>query len=405
MCVAGWVICAGQLAAQEAPPPRPRPPAPDEVFTPEEAPPPNGYPMAPQGGVTPTTIVPNSGYSGGDSQWDHQKYVGESPTYQEPEGCVGGGCRDSAFTPLALTSQGVALLSRGQPRSRDITTDVFLTPSYIKYDAIRDKLITQAFSASDLRFQMAPGYDALVERYLGRDANNYDWYVQGGFRGLNDWVATATVTAHTIDPITLLPSHTREINAHYGSDFNSAEINAVLRPHPRSDRIVLYPNGEWHRESQPGTYWSFLAGVRYVNIDEAMTLLGYTDGHLSHKYFAHSHNELFGLNFGTEVTFRKQGWDLGLHFKASPMINTAIADRNDEGTANRFVGTNVAAILEVGVLSTYRLSEALAVRAGYDIFWLTGGAFAPLQRPSADQVDASGTVFFQGLILGMEYRR
>jgi len=352
------------------------------------------------------TIVPNSGYAGGDSQWDRVNYIGEAPTYQEPEGCIGAGCRDSSFTPLASTTQGVALMHRGQPRSGDLSMDVFSTPTFIGYDAKRDVLIKRVFSASDVRFQMAPGYDEVVERYLGRDANNYDWYLQGGFRGFNDWVASATATATTIDPITLLPTGTREIDAHYGSEFNSAEFNVVLRPHPRSDRIVLYPNGEWHRECQPGTYWSFLAGVRYFNIDECFALRG-TEGGLSPTYYsAHTDNDLIGLNLGTEVTWRDRGWELGFHFKVSPMINTAVAESRYNGDPQpRFVDTNVAAILELGVLSTYRLSEAWAVRAGYDISWLTGAAFAPLQRPSANEVDASGTVFFQGLTLGMEYRR
>ena len=412
MCVAVWTICAGPLAAQDAPPPRPRTPGPEEVFRPEEAPPPNGYLSAPQEGVIPGTIIPNSGYSGGDSQWDRQKYIGESPTYQEPEGCIGGGCRDSGFTPLASTTQGVALMHRGQPRSGDLTTDVFSSATFTKVDPIRGVVTNkQVFSASDLRFQLAPGYDEVVERYLGRDANNYDWYLQGGFRGFNDWVATATATATAIlfDPITLLPTGTtemREITAHYGSEFNSAEFNVVLRPHPRSDRIVLYPNGEWHRECQPGTYWSFLAGVRYFNIDECFALWGTEGGLPVGPHTARTHNDLIGLNFGTEVTWRDRGWELGFHFKVSPMINTAVAESRINGFPQpRLVGTNVAAILELGVLSTYRLSEAWAVRAGYDISWLTGAAFAPLQRPAANQVDASGTVFVQGLILGMEYRR
>jgi hypothetical protein len=404
--VAVWMVCAGPLAAQEAPLPRPGVPGPEDVFRPEGPPSSDGYLSPPPNGGTAGTIVPNSGYAGGDSQWDRVNYIREAPTYEEPQGCIGGGCRDSDFTPLASTTQGVALMHRGQPRSHDLSNIVFGTPTFIRYDATRDVLVKQVFSASDLRFQMAPGYDEVVERYLGRDANNYDWYLQGGFRGFNDWVATATATAITIDPITHLPTGTRQIDAHYGSEFNSAEINMVLRPHPRSDRIVLYPNGEWHREVQPATYWSFLAGVRYFNVDECIALMGTEGGVEVGTYAARTQNDLIGLNFGTDVTWRDRGWDVGFHFKVSPMLNTAVADTRVNGVPRwRYVDTNLAAILEVGVLTTYRLSEAWAVRAGYDISWLTGGAFAPLQRPLAKEVDSSGTVFFQGLTIGMEYRQ
>jgi len=52
-----------------------------------------------------------------------------------------------------------------------------------------------------------------------------------------------------------------------------------------------------------------------------------------------------------------------------------------------------------------RVTDGLAIRGGYDIAWLAGPAFAPAQRPSTDRVIAAGTVFFQGLAIGLEYRR
>ena len=434
----------------------------------------------------PRTVVPNSGYAGGDSQWDHQTLIRESPTYQEPEGCIGGGCRDSTFTALASTTQGVALMSRGQARGV-LSTDLFPVLNQLSGlpvigpDGLPELRRRPAFSASDLQFQMAPGYDEIVERYLGRDVNNYDWYVQGAFRGLNDWVCRATIDSGervtNVTQVDLIPPNGATITQithgglnsffggvnsepasrppltdvtlpppfvgldwadrhtfHYDSEFNSAELNVVLRPHPRSDRIVLYPNGEWHREVQPGAYWSFLAGFRYFNVDENFTFRGAgsyekdviteiggvetgrvsTSGLLSGTYFAHTHNELFGLQLGSELTLRNKGWEVGFHFKVSPMLNTAVADAvvdttdpifGNQHAAYHFVHTRVAAILDLGVLTTYRLSEAWAIRAGYDISWLTGVAFAPTQNPLTNQVIEHSTVFVQGLILGMEYRR
>jgi hypothetical protein len=336
-------------------------------------------------------------------------------------------------------------LNRGRARTNALSTDWFSNgraPDFIpgRYTV---------FSGTNLPFQIAPGYDAVVERYLGRDANNYDWSIQGGFRGFNNWVASGTVdsTSQVTDIVGASTVTHGGLNSFFGgefvgldwadrqtaryvSEFDSAELNMVLRPHPRSDRIVLYPNGQWVRESQPGFYWSFLAGVRYFNVDEEFTFRGagsYTQrdlggavigqGLLSGTYFAHTSNGLVGLNFGTEAAFRGKGWELGFHFKASPMINTAVAASHvdtsdpivggsgDQHASYRFAHTNAAAILELGVLGTYRLSDHWALRGGYDMDWLTGAAFAPAQRPSANQVKATGTVFFQGLGLGMEYRR
>lgn len=378
-------------------------------------------------------VVPNSGYSGAESQWDQMHYLGEAPTYQDPAGCIGGGCRDSDFTPLASTSQGVALMNRNRAHSGTLSTDVL---SGLGRQAV--------FSSADLPFQIVAAYDEVVEAYLGRDANNYDWVVQGGFRGLGDWVSSGIVdSASRVTEVTSKGTITHgglnsffdgdfigldwadRQTARYGSEFDSAELCLVLRPHPRCDRVVLYPNGQWQRERQPGALWSFLGGVRYFHVDEGFTFRGagtysrddggtITEGLLSGTYFAHTNNQMVGLLLGTELTYRERGWELGGHFKASPVINTVSTDSRidttdpifgDQHASFRYSSTRVAAILELGFLGTYRLNHRLAIRGGYDIAWLTGVAFAPVQRPSANEVIATGTVFFQGLTLGMEYRR
>lgn len=430
LCLAVWVICAGQLAGQDAPLP-PNAASEEDIAKPTEVPPSPRLSGPPENAM-PVSIVPNSGYTGGENQWDRMNYIGESPMHDDPAGCVGQGCLDSEFTPFGSTWQGVALLNRGRAHSV-LSTDVL--PVLGRH---------QVFTSADLPFQVAPGYDEGVEGYLGRDANNYDWFVQGGFRGFNDWVASGSVDAVSriieVTPAGIIEHGglnsffngqfigldwaNRHI-ARYNSQFNSGELNLVLRPHARADRIVLYPNGQWSRECQPGAYWSFLAGVRYFDDDEAFTMRGagfftqnnggvITQGLLSGTYFATTHNEMFGLNFGTELTFRQKGWDLGFRFKAAPMFNTAIAasrvDTSDPIFGNqhvsfRFVDTKVAALLELGAVGTYRLNDRWAARCGYDVAWLTGLALAPVQRPAANQVIATGTVFFQGLILGIEYRR
>jgi len=389
--------------------------------------------VEPTGAATPIADIPNSGYAGGGAQWDRRNYIGEAPTYQEPDPCIGGGCLDSDFTPLASTAQGVCILNRNRTRTGVLSTD--LIPNIGRLPA---------FSGAHLPFQVAPGYDEVVEGYLGRDPNNYDWSVQGGFRGFNSWVASGAVDSTSrVTEVTPQGTITHgglnsffnaqfigldwadRQTARYDSQFNSAEINVVLRPHSRSDRIVLYPNGQWRRECQPGATWSFLGGLRYFDVDEEFTFRGAgfytqtlggatTEGLLSGTYFARTNNEMIGLQLGTEMGLREQGWELVFHFKAAPMINTAVAESQvatsdpifgDQRASFRFVGTNVAALLEVGALGTYRLNDALALQCGYDVSWLTGAAFAPGQRPAAGEVMPTGTVFFQGLVLRVEYRR
>jgi len=413
-------------------PPVPPAPATKQPAQPEATPPPAPYLARPADGGLPIDPVPNSGYSGGDSQWDQLNYIDDSPISDEPSRCIGD-CRDSDFTPFVLTSQGVCILNRGRARGSALSTDL-----------LSDGKRHGVFSGRSLAFQVAPGYDEIVEGYLGRDANNCDWSIQGGFRGFNDWVTTGWVDAgYTITEATSAGTITHgSLNsffagqfigldwvdhqaARYNTGFDTAEINVVLRPHPRSDRLVLYPNGRWYRQPETGTYWSVLAGVRYLRIDEGFTFQGsgaytqnqggvITQGTVSGRYFAHTRNPMIGLQLGTEVGFRERGWELGLHFKASPLINSALAESRvnttdpifgDQAASYRFVATNVAAYLELGFLGIYRLNEAWAVRGGYDISWLSGVALAPVQRPMANDLDATSTLFLQGLTLAVEYRR
>ena len=362
----------------------------------------------------------NSGFAGGESQWnDSSRAAAPERTNLEDSGvdCV----------PLWTTTQGVNILNRSAARGLTLSTDISPTGR------------RGVLSGRDLGFGVAAGYDAVLERRLGRDSNNVDWYLQGGFWGLNDWVGTTNLTsAGRVTQDTAFGTITHggldsllggffpgldwadSQAARYNSRFYSGEINVVLRPRVGNDRVVLYPNGQWVRECQPGQYWSFLAGVRYFNDRELFELdsLGHFTGDVTGVakgvLFTRASNNMVGLQFGTDVTFRQRSWDWGLLFKAAPLINTMSAWTSVD-TENPILGaqsrlfdthhkTGVSALLDVGVHGSYHITPTLALNAGYDVVWVTSVAQAPVQNPLANEINDHGLLFFQGLRGGLEWR-
>ena len=62
---------------------------------------------------------------------------------------------------------------------------------------------------------------------------------------------------------------------------------------------------------------------------------------------------------------------------------------------------------EVGFSVTYKFRPNLIGRASYDFIWIGGVALAPMQyqfvTDPKPQIDSGGTLFLNGLSLGLEY--
>ena len=122
---------------------------------------------------------------------------------------------------------------------------------------------------------------------------------------------------------------------------------------------------------------------------------------------------MVGIQFGGDVTFRRCWWNWGIHTKFSPMINIA-RQSTSVNTEDAYYGnqevhwqdskSDVAMLINLGVIGEYKLRPNVAVRAGYEINWLVGGALAPCQAGSANVLN-DATLFFHGLTLGAEITR
>jgi hypothetical protein len=209
----------------------------------------------------------------------------------------------------------------------------------------------------------------------------------------------------------------------YRSTMNNFEIDGRFSPRGREDQLVMQPNGRWRRECQQGTYMSYLYGIRYMQIDERFNLHSVsqiTNGGVTTNglgdYDILTHNDMLGIQIGADMTFRKCRWAWGVRSKLGTYINFANQGSSISAGATNLPNVSIssagtkhdaALIGEVGFEASYKFRPNLVGRAGWDFMWITGVALAPdqLQFTSSptNTVNVNGTIFSQGLTLGLEW--
>jgi hypothetical protein len=308
------------------------------------------------------------------------------------------------------------MLSHSKPRGLPITL-VFNGVSFI-----------QIMNTRSAGFDAAPGYNATIGRYLGRDTDNRDQFLEFTFWGLNTWRESEGVRGATPNALfTEFPLDVGGFNRaddhwiSHESEMNNYELNIRLRPRSRGDRLVLHPNGRWRRECQPGDYMSYLFGLRLLSVDETFRFQSRGVVNLlpvSGDYVVFAHNDLCGLQIGADYIHRACKWSWGVRTKVGPYVNFndqfsrvvtyAASDplATVEIDARRRAEKNTVALVgEVGFVGEYRIRPNMIVHAAYDFMWITGLALAPEQlvfevNPPAS-INTNGLIYSHGLTLGM----
>ena len=330
---------------------------------------------------------------------------------------------------------------------------------------------------------VAAGYDMTIGHYFCRDKNNNDHFVEFTFWGLNSWSKEKTVGGYVvpvydqsatytqaqsiqINLAELVPTSTGELQGslrtnfpiagstefpgatdqqktlslafnygtgqtfEYRSTMNNFELNGRFSPRGEPDRLVLHSDGHWRRECQPGTYISYLYGLRFMQIDETFTFHSTGVGPFGNdssqpvqdaagEYDVVTHNSLLGLQVGAEMMFRKCRWAWGVQAKAGPYVNfcnqsstidAAVLDGTARPAYHQYLSASAypaALIGEAGFQATYKFKPNLTGRASYDVMWVSGVALAPEQLQfianPTNHVGPSGTIFSQGVSLGLEW--
>ena len=149
----------------------------------------------------------------------------------------------------------------------------------------------------------------------------------------------------------------------------------------------------------------------------------YARSQFTDTYGSQTFNDLYGWQVGADSILWGLGGPLrieglgkaGLYYNQSAQRSTTEVGATLPPTSLS-VATDVARtafVGELGVIGVADITRWLSVRAGYTIFWLGGLATAPNQldaqilcpgQPILGATDTGGSVFVQGLTLGLEGR-
>ncbi len=348
------------------------------------------------------------------------------------EHCGGG----DSTPPLWSFNQGVRVLNRSKPR--DIITSQAVSSNLTWLEPV--------MATRSIDYGVAPGYVLTISRYLGRDKENRDDFLEFTYWGMNQWDITheargdprsfgQVVFGALFSPFDLSIGGFNRANFHeleYISEIHNFEWNVRLRPRGRPDRLVLHPDGRWHRECQPGQYLSYSVGIRYMLLNESFYfrsrgLLDVYDaqGQLvssretSGDYSIFAHNNLLGLNFGADWTMRRCRTHWGVAGKVGPYANFTERSLHvvTNGAGDPFATTeldinlhrraNVVSLIgELSLFGSYRFKPNVIGYLSYDMMWVTGLALAPEQlnfhTNPANQITTNGFLFFQGMSFKLE---
>jgi hypothetical protein len=366
--------------------------------------------------------------------------------------CGGGYCQP----PLWYTDQEARIIMRTRPRRVTVNTVTQVVTSPLTGQQTLANV--DVLNTRSVNYDIAPGYYATVGRYLGRDSQGRDDFLEFNYWGMNTWVASnffngtrfnpnIASTGPAINPLGSGGS-VGDVNSPFpqevvgfnrantatikvNSEFHNFELDFRMRPRGETDQLVLQPNGRWRRECRPGTYMSYLAGLRYMTIGDGFLwhtsgrVIDTTTGHTpniftSGNYNVQTENDLLGLQIGADMIFRRCKWNWGVHAKLGPYVNFArcLQEINNSGAGDPFgfVFFNdrfnahrqkVALIGEVGFEANYKFTPTLTGRVAYDFMWINGLALAPEQlqfttSPEAT-INTNGGIFSQGLTLGLDW--
>ncbi|MGD9632212.1 MAG: BBP7 family outer membrane beta-barrel protein [Pirellulales bacterium] len=272
-----------------------------------------------------------------------------------------------------------------------------------------------------------PGGDAGVRgtlgRFLFRDNHNRDHTMEFTAWSAGNWVADQKVTSAAPNGLFVsfaLVGENDFFNGSslqhmiYDSQLNSFEMNYRLKKRLGRDQMVMDPNGNWRRESSNGFNRNYLAGFRYLKIDETLTwtaediLVNGANG----KYVIDTKNDLFGFQMGEGIDYESGRWSAGVSAKMGLFWNNADAHQQLLLTANPeddFDRKNAEAELsflgEAELIARWHITPNASLRVGAEFLVLDSLALAPRQISlvgGTNDVETGGNPWYIGGFLGYE---
>ncbi|MDC0936416.1 BBP7 family outer membrane beta-barrel protein, partial [Pirellulales bacterium] len=289
-----------------------------------------------------------------------------------------------------------------------------------------------------------PGAEGLpritLGKFLFRDEDNRDHVAELTWFGGGQWTQRANLQSITSDPNSgglqvpsiidrSNPSNTlpgnpsfdgaTSMDFRYDSHMDSVEVNYAVRQRMHRDRMILKPDGRWVREATPSRTVGFIAGVRYMNLREALRwdADGIPDANSdglreSGRYFVATDNNLIGTQLGFSAARESARWSLGFEGKIGGYwnamdLNSALDITGGAAAARSNASDdNLSLVLEASLTGKWHLTPRWSIRTGLELLWVEGLALAPNQLnfiPGGyDVVVDTGNNVFMGTSLGVE---
>jgi hypothetical protein len=309
--------------------------------------------------------------------------------------CDGCGCGLSSQTcclrPSWTFKAGTLILDRSTPNDDALIIDLATGNTVL--------------DAGDFDFGFKGGWDFSLVRHNVLGSN---WDLEARYFRVDGWqaaIAPVTFPGFALlqydfhSPLfTLVIEGDSTVTAACESHLDGFELNA------------LRPIGcEWLR---------FLMGFRYVELDErGLQIVQDVDGTPWVATSVSAINDLYGLQFGADARIWSCGrltvdtlLKAGIYGNRA-VTRTAVEEFGQTRGASRAEDSHPAFVGEIGVTGAYRLTDCMALRAGYQLLWLEGVAVATDQMAVSDPfagtatVDASGSPFYHGAVVTLEMRK
>jgi hypothetical protein len=241
---------------------------------------------------------------------------------------------------------------------------------------------------------------------LTRRSNNEEFAISGTYWGLQRWSVSDAVygdpnhfSVLAFSPYLQMSDILTGIDDTLGytdtSEVHNVELNGLFR---------LNASGYWQLD--------WLVGARYLYLADHFTLTGLDDWNsTTEQVDIHTTNNLMGVQTGLLFTqgWNRFRWDAGLKFGV--FVNAYHQHGTDTATAPQEIlaqftpydasndGSAVAGLVEFTLNASFRLTDALWLRLGYEFCDVGGLALAPRQLGGFGH---GGNVTLDGLSIGLQ---
>jgi hypothetical protein len=265
-------------------------------------------------------------------------------------------------------------------------------------------------------------------RFLFRDVHNRDHLLEASWLGGGSWQQSVSLNAATanglqvsnfIDRVNESFDGARSMNFNYDSEMNSGELNYTVRTRMSRDQLQLQPNGTWVRAANPTRTYSYLAGLRFVDVSEHLDWNA-TEIPISASldesgfYKIDTENRMLGTQLGGSMGYETARWSITVSGKAGGYWNRMHLKSEFEVGETTILNSgetdstedNLSFVGEANLLTKWHLRPNVSLRAGLDLLYIESIALAPFQAnfiPGGyTAIAAGGDSVYMGGSIGIE---